>query len=87
MPALFGKTAHGPDAHLKALKNEAKELDMQSQAQWLFAILSTSGWCKRRRASAVPGSEPLALGVRFLPLSHTLPPPLPPLGTALRGCG
>jgi hypothetical protein len=24
MPALFGKAAHDPDAHLKALKNEAK---------------------------------------------------------------
>jgi hypothetical protein len=34
MPALFGKAAHDPDAYLKALKNEAKELDMQSQAQW-----------------------------------------------------
>jgi hypothetical protein len=34
MPALFGKAAHDPDAHLKTLKNEAKELDMQSQAQW-----------------------------------------------------
>jgi hypothetical protein len=34
MPALFGKAAADPDAHLKALKNEAKELDMQSQAQW-----------------------------------------------------
>ena len=29
MPALFGKAAHDPDAHLKALKNEAKELDME----------------------------------------------------------
>jgi hypothetical protein len=26
MPALFGKAAHDPDAYLKALKNEAKEL-------------------------------------------------------------
>jgi hypothetical protein len=34
MPALFGKAAHDPDAHPKTLKNEAKELDMQSQAQW-----------------------------------------------------
>jgi hypothetical protein len=34
MPELFGKAAHDPGAHLKALKNEAKELDMQSQAQW-----------------------------------------------------
>jgi hypothetical protein len=36
MPALFGKAAHDPDAYayLKALKNAAKELDMQSQAQW-----------------------------------------------------
>jgi hypothetical protein len=30
MPALFGKAAHDPDAYLK---NEAKELDMESQAQ------------------------------------------------------
>ena len=34
MPALFGKAAHDPDAYLKKLKNEAKELDMESQAQW-----------------------------------------------------
>ena len=34
MPAHFGKAAHDPDAYLKTLKNEAKELDMQSQAQW-----------------------------------------------------
>jgi hypothetical protein len=34
MPALFGKAAHDPDSYLKALKNEAKELDMESQAQW-----------------------------------------------------
>jgi hypothetical protein len=41
MPALFGKAAHDPDAHLKALKNEAKQLDMQSQAQWprLWSVL------------------------------------------------
>jgi hypothetical protein len=25
MPALFGKAAHDPDAHLKALKNEARQ--------------------------------------------------------------
>jgi hypothetical protein len=39
VPALFGKAAHDPDAYLTALKNEAKELDMQSQAQW------PRSWC------------------------------------------
>jgi hypothetical protein len=34
MPALCGKAAADPDAYLKNLKNEAKELDMESQAQW-----------------------------------------------------
>jgi hypothetical protein len=39
MPALFGKAAHDPDVDPKALKNEAKELDMQSQARMAKALV------------------------------------------------
>jgi hypothetical protein len=40
MPARFGKAAHDdPDAYLKTLKNEAKELDAQSRAQCMAKVL------------------------------------------------
>jgi hypothetical protein len=39
MPALFGKAVHDPDAHLKKLKNEVKELDMESQASSMAKVL------------------------------------------------
>jgi hypothetical protein len=50
MPVLFGKAAHDPDEYLKALKNEAKELDMESQAQDFKAEMpevELAGGCKR----------------------------------------
>jgi hypothetical protein len=39
MPALFGKAAHGPDAYLKKLKNEAKELDMDGVTSPMARVL------------------------------------------------
>jgi hypothetical protein len=48
MPALFGKDAY---AYLKTLRNEGKELDMKSQAQWMAkALVCSPGLLQSRDA-------------------------------------